>query len=209
MKTPMLFAGLDLGREQDHSALAVLDGSPGAVWRVRHLRQFPLGTPYTAVLETVARLFRSQALRGRYALAVDASGAGRAVAEMLVAALPKSRVLPVVLTRGRRATRTGDRLCLPSALLVSCLAGLLGARRLQVASGLPLAPRLATELQLFHARCRPSGSQSFAASRGHDDLLFAVALGAWLAEATSQHRHKSGLDICLAAMEHKPLILLH
>ena len=209
MKPPSLFAGLDLGRERDHSALAILDSAAGSVWRVRHLQQFPLGAPYAEVVAAAVRLFRSRALRGRYALAVDASGAGAPVAEMLAASLPPARLLPVVLTRGRQPTQASSRLRLPTALLVSCLAELLSARRLLVASGLPLAPKLASELQLFHARYRPSGRAAFSAASGHDDLLFAVALGAWLAESAARHRHKSGLDLSLAGMEHKPLILLH
>lgn len=45
-----LFAGLDLGKLQDHSALVVIEQLPGNKYALRHLKIFELGTGYASVL---------------------------------------------------------------------------------------------------------------------------------------------------------------
>src|SRR5512141_222800 len=84
------FVGLDLGKRQDHTAVAVLERAP-VVWReerdpvtwaprreVRHfvrlLRRIPLMTPYPDVVEWVAKVVGAPALRGRSTLVVDSTG---------------------------------------------------------------------------------------------------------------------------------------
>ena len=50
--------------------------------RLRYLERVPLGTPYTEVVERVAQVTRSGALRGCCHLAVDGTGVGRPVVDL-------------------------------------------------------------------------------------------------------------------------------
>ncbi len=83
-----LFAGLDLGKLRDQSALAVIEREdrPGGQHRLllRFLRAFEVGTPYSAVLSEVVEAVRAL---GVMRLAVDRSGPGEAVYEHLVVEL--------------------------------------------------------------------------------------------------------------------------
>jgi hypothetical protein len=61
-------SGLDLGQTEDYSALAVLEkegDSGAAVYSVRHLERYPLGTSYVQIVQAVASRFRSTHL-GRF-----------------------------------------------------------------------------------------------------------------------------------------------
>ena len=51
-------------------------------YALRHLERFPLGTPYPEVVEVVRELLKTPPLPGAL-VAVDQTGVGRAVVEML------------------------------------------------------------------------------------------------------------------------------
>jgi hypothetical protein len=85
------FVGLDLGKSQDHSALAVVErdeifeGEMGYVtytrrrrrrYRVRFLERARLGTSYPNVVERVREVTQRPALAGRCTLVMDATGVG-------------------------------------------------------------------------------------------------------------------------------------
>ena len=87
------FVGLDLGKKHDPTAVAVVEridrarafqGSEFHRLAVRHVERVPLGTaPYPRVVERVRRIVQSPTLRGRCALAVDATGVGEPVVDLL------------------------------------------------------------------------------------------------------------------------------
>src|SRR5262245_7085633 len=94
--TRRYFVGLDLGQARVFTALAVLErpllqrGDAPAQRRppyaLRHLVRFALGTPYPEVAREVVKLLRTPPLPGAL-LAVDQTGVGRAVVDMLADAL--------------------------------------------------------------------------------------------------------------------------
>jgi len=102
--------GLDLGRQVDYSALAVLQWHqpdaprpvafaplpgrpPPPVYEVPTLYRWPLGTSYLAVAEGVARFLKAPPLcAGRTVLVVDETGVGAAVYEVLVKQLVEAGV---------------------------------------------------------------------------------------------------------------------
>ena len=73
------YAGLDLGKEQDFSVLTILY-EDNRVLKLVFLKQFPLGTDYSAVIAHVARA--SQIFNFRK-ICVDKGGAGEPVVEEL------------------------------------------------------------------------------------------------------------------------------
>ena len=181
--------GLDLGQASDPTALAVLECEPTPddqprAYAVRHLHRFPLGTPYTAIVPTVAELAGTHPLRGS-PVVVDQTGVGRAVVDMLKRAGIPGWIVPVTITAGHSITvaEDGSR-HVPKKELVTCLQLLLQGRRLKVARDLPDAGVLVRELENFRVKITPAANEVFGAWREgqHDDLVLAVALACWWAE---------------------------
>jgi hypothetical protein len=191
------FVGLDLGQPSEFTALAVLErplasaedllaGSRSA-YALRHLRRFPLGTPYPAVMQAVVSSLGNAGLSDP-ALVVDQTGVGRAVVGMLADAL-RGQVsclfFPMTLTAGHAVTG-GDAgvLHVPKKELVGTLQILLQTRRLQVPRTLPEAAVLVQELDSFRTKVTTAKNETLESWREgrHDDLVFAVAMAAWLGE---------------------------
>jgi hypothetical protein len=191
---PHYFAGLDLGQQQDYSALAVLEqtfapdpakqGVSVRHYACRHLERFPLGTPYPALVPRLRQLVSAAPLRG-CTLAVDQTGVGRAVVDVLRAANLAVRLLALTITSGHAVTGGTDGSShVPKKELVGTLQVLLQSRRLQVAPALPEARTLEQELVNFRVKITAALHETFGAGREgqHDDLVLAVALAAWRGE---------------------------
>ncbi|MDI6903883.1 MAG: hypothetical protein QMD13_00085 [Candidatus Bathyarchaeia archaeon] len=76
------FAGLDLGKQVDHSVLVVVQLTENGHVRLIHKRQFPRGTPYPDVVAYVARAHQVFSFEGLF---VDKTGIGDAVVDELSA----------------------------------------------------------------------------------------------------------------------------
>ena len=105
----MYFVGLDLGQKRDHSAVAVVERVDGRRafqatttdrLLVRFAERMALGTPYPIVVERVRRIVQSNALAGNCALAVDATGVGAPVVDMLRAARLGCELTAITITGG-------------------------------------------------------------------------------------------------------------
>ena len=113
------FVGVDLGQSRDFTAIAVVERAEktgawdpvGYAWRkvvaleLRYLERMALGTPYPEVVERVAQVTRSGELDGRCHLAVDGTGVGRPVVDLLRRARPNCVLLPAMITSGDRETQ--------------------------------------------------------------------------------------------------------
>jgi hypothetical protein len=154
---------------------------------VPRLERLPLGTPYTDVVKRVVGLPRTPPLPG-CTLAVEQTGVGRAVVDLLQEALQGKVTCTfalVTITAGHAVTPGGGLgLHVPKKELVGMLQVLLQNRRLHVAGGLPDAPVLVRELENFRVRITAAANETFEAWRenAHDDLVLAVALAAWWGE---------------------------
>src|SRR4051812_2842860 len=156
------FSGLDLGQAQDFTALAVLEQTEGPDllerakqvkhYAVRHLERLPLGTPYTAVAAHVATLFARGPLAGT-ALAIDHTGVGRPVFDMLKKSNIRARLCAITITAGHEAHDDGaGGWHVPKRQLVSVLQVLLQGRRVRVSPSLPHADTLVKELTTFQVK---------------------------------------------------------
>jgi hypothetical protein len=179
--------GLDLGPPGDHTALAVAEQhwqGRDAHYHVRHLRRRPPATPYPQIVADVVRMTNEPPLRGAR-LAVDQTGVGRPVAELLERAVGAYKLTRAVVSSGYAAgwAEDGARL-VPKRDLVGVLQVLLQTRRLRVANQLPEAPVLERELLAFRAKTPTAGAEVAEAwrERPHDDLVLAVAFACWLGE---------------------------
>src|ERR1039457_7077570 len=91
------FVGVDFGQSRDFTAIAVLERAEtrGAwdpvmfAWKkevslqLRYLERVALGTPYPEVVDRVVQVTQSRELAGRCRLAVDGTGVGRSVVDLL------------------------------------------------------------------------------------------------------------------------------
>jgi hypothetical protein len=190
------YAGLDLGRAWEYSALAVLERAEPAdslgdmsrmSYAVRHLERFPPGTPYPVVFARVVELFAKPPLAQR-PIVVDFTAVGRTVVEALRRVKPDAALRPATVTAGLTA-RPDDRggWLVPRTELVGLMQVLLQSGRLKVADALPEADTLVSELENFKAEVPRKVEDDVAAwrERAHDDLVLATALAAWEGDRAS------------------------
>lgn len=196
--------GLDLGQSQDFTAIAVLERAEltgpwdpvmygyrkMAALRLRHLKRVALGTPYPEVVERVRQVTRSRELLGKCHLAVDATGVGRPVVDLLRRADLGCVMLPAVITCGNAETNGDGYYHVPKRDLMVGLQVLLQRGALQIAAGLKFGRALVEEMAAMRVKQTPGGHEQFGAWREgeHDDLVFAVALAQWAAHKAYPRR---------------------
>lgn len=189
---PDFVLGLDLGKVQDPTALAILERRtrfhPERLrWQnhygIRYLKRWPLGTNYSAIVSQVAELVKQLPAKVRPMLAVDETGVGKAVIEMVKAAQMKATISAILITSGSAVTFSDGSWHVPKKELVSVLQVLLQGHRLKVAD-LPERETLVKEFTNFKVKITTAGNETFEAwrERDHDDLVLAVALACWLGE---------------------------
>lgn len=183
----MRFAvGVDLGQVRDFTAIAIAERLDAErVWAIRHLQRFELGTPYPEIVEEVRVLMNRSPLRGESVLAVDATGVGRPVFDLLRLAGMGCRVTGILITGGDVATpdKALSGYKVPKRDIVGILQLLFQQRRLKISPRLREAEAFLKELRDFKVRISDStGNDSYGAWRSgeHDDLVLAAGIGIWL-----------------------------
>ncbi len=192
------FIGVDFGQSRDFTAIAVLERAEmkGAwdpvmfAWkkvvslRLRYLERIALGTPYPDVVERVVQVTQWPELAGRCRLAVDGTGVGRPVVDLLRRAQPGCVLMPVNITSGLKQTEEGGYYGVPKRDLILGLQVLLQRGVLRIAAGLEHGPDLVKEMAAMQVKITLTGHEQYAVWREgtHDDLVFAVALACWNAQ---------------------------
>ena len=162
------FLGLDLGKRQDHSALAVVERRVEVTplnrvtyqyerqrrLRVRELEELPIGMAYSVVAQLVAGRVRELSKEGRCEVVVDATGVGGAVLEVLGEALgmgvqASCLMVPVVITGGETEGASGGVQHVPKGHLMSVLEVMLSVRELKIMGGSEGAEVLRKQLRVM------------------------------------------------------------
>ena len=197
--------GVDLGQAQDPTAVVVVETEVKTrVWRdewhegprtkpesvehrVRHAERLPLQLPYPEQVAHVRGLMLSPELPARDTeLVVDMTGVGRPVFDLFE--VEGLRPVGVVITGGLEEVRDGARVHrVPKILLVSRLQAALHAGKLKFSPELAEADALKQEFSEFRMRATDSGRLTFGAREGrHDDLVLALAVAVWRAQARTR-----------------------
>lgn len=173
--------GIDLGQAFDYTAFAILEERKHRQYDLRHVERHR-NVPYTAIVDRTRELVSR--LRGPVSLAVDATGVGRPVVDMLEEAQIPADLYALTLTGGDSVQRDGFQIRVPKRDVVSAVACLLQTGRLRIPRSLQGGDVLERELVRFRAKITLSGHDTYEAWReaDHDDLVLAVALACWLNE---------------------------
>lgn len=199
--TPQLFLGVDLGKERDHTVLALCerrwqlgqwsaahhDHARRPVLVLRDLVRLPLNTAYTHVPQVIKNAFARYEAASPYAasvkternVVVDAGGVGGGVLDIIRQAqdtryLGPLQLVPVFTSSGHEPGRTASGChTVPKRDLLTALRAVVEARSLLIPRQLALAPELLKELAGFR--------QSGHSTAKHDDLAMALCLAVWWA----------------------------
>lgn len=192
------FVGIDLGQSRDPTAVAIIREQiepvegPNTIQKnpplkasfaLVHLARLELERSYPAQIEEIkAILRRPPVCDWPTELAVDATGVGRAVSDLMREKRISHRA--VTITAGDGKKRDDGRLKVGKSLLVGTLLTSLHDEKLKIASGIVGGDRLKKELADFRVSYTDAGSATFSAREGqHDDLVLALALAHWIAIA--------------------------
>lgn len=173
--------GVDLGQTSDYTAITILEERVENSYNVRFLERLR-NTPYPQIVRRLDHLVKR--LPEKPDMAVDATGVGRPVIDMIKDANLNADVYPITLTGGDAVSSDGMERHVPKRDVASAIAVLLQTGRLRIARGLRESETLARELLNFRVKISLSGHDTYEAWREqeHDDLVLAVGLAAWLAE---------------------------
>jgi hypothetical protein len=179
--------GLDLGQQQDYTAVCIaerIEQQPKPSYHLRYLRRWPLKTSYPAIVADVKALLARAPLAGAVQLAIDATGVGTAVYDLFVQARLGCPLHGISITGGDTMSKEGSRWKVPKRDLIGLTQVLLQSERLKIARNLPEAATLTKELLDYHVKISAATMHdSYNAREGaHDDLVLATALALWAGE---------------------------
>ena len=166
------YAGLDLGKQIDHSVLAIIQLTEKTKVRLVHKRQFPLGTPYPEVIAYAAKAHQAFNFEGMY---VDKTGIGDAIVDELEN-IEIPDVKGVFFTDAEKEN------------MLNYLKLLMEKKELQIQGGDKQLIAQINEQQYEYLK--PNTAQErihvkFKHPRGrHDDQLFALALACYASKET-------------------------
>lgn len=191
MDSKEFYVGLDLGQARDYSALCAVErvlevsleeGAMLVTFNVRHLEIFPLGTPYSEVVDTVWILMQQPELAHHTTLAIDQTGVGGAVFEMFRSA--GMEPVGITITGGNTITSTPTGFNLPKSELVDALTVRFQNGRIKISPELDDAVKLQEQLENFTVKINKRGHETFEAmdETVHDDLVLALSLAVWLGD---------------------------
>ncbi len=182
MTQPRFVLGIDLGQAHDFTALVVLERA-GDELHARHVERLPLGMSYPDQVARIAALVGSAPLARDVLVAVDGTGVGRAVTDLLREALGPLRtpLVAITITGGTAASRSGSRWSVPKRDLIASAQVTLQTKRLKIASALTCAQTLVDELSAYRVTINGDGRDSYGNGRDapNDDLVLALAIGTY------------------------------
>ncbi len=199
---PKYTLGLDLGQTKDYTALVILarhGEAEHAVFHARHLQRFPLGTPYPAIVSSVARMLQLPPLSDEPPrLAIDETGVGAPVVDLFRQAELNATLYPVHITGGSTINHDRGVEFVPKRDLVSVVQVALQTDKLKIAPALPEAQTLVRELQDFEVKITEAANDTYGAWRegAHDDLVLAVALALYVGKKHGEQIEADAYSFC-------------
>jgi len=195
------FIGLDIGRVRDYSALAMIArfysmppdrdlNNMQQMYMVTDLVRFPIETPYAEVEEAVSIMWNRPRVSAKRRIAViDQTGVGDPVVQN-IRRIHKVKTIGINITGGNTVTQSDERTYnVPKATLVTNLISVAQRQRLKIHPDVKGAKLFKEELAKFGYHIdRNTGNIQYEALEAatHDDLIIAVSLPLWFAEAVAR-----------------------
>ena len=187
-----LFAGLDLGQQNDYTALSVIESTIAMpYYRLRHLERLPLRTSYPDQVSHVCEVCTQI---GKHTgalplLGVDFGGCGAPVYDLLKDAYPGT-TKGCLITGGSTVTINDDGKIhrIPKLSLISRLRVTMETGNLKIPRTLAEGETFVEEMGNFELKMDEKGHVSMnAAGSGHDDLVLSVAIAVYFANERGGH----------------------
>ncbi len=196
------YIGLDLGKKQDYTAIAVMEQCVWTTGRkdpvtfapvlerhtvLRHLERLPQGTAYLRVVKRVREILMHEKLRDEgVVLAMDATGVGEPVFELIERMVRQVQGkrrgwlnwAGVVFTAGGKTTWKQYQAYVPKNTLMEGLVLGFERRDFVLDEGMRWVKELARELQMM-TQARGENGMRWVSEGEHDDLAMAFALAVW------------------------------
>jgi hypothetical protein len=195
--------GVDFGQLGDYSPITVIQCTeeirrrPGPAgiealeadivpyYDLRWADRPELGTSYPEVRRRVKEVAEREEIRTSYALVVDLTGVGLAVAQEMV----RDGLAPIgiSITSGRKVNEEDEDdgiIRVPKKELITTMLLLIQSGRFKASPKVPFAAMLAAEMENFRMKINRRGHETFEAWRegDKDDLVLATAIPLWYAE---------------------------
>jgi len=177
--------GIDPGQANDPTALALIeyDTLQEPTYHLRGLHRFPLKTPYTTLPAALEQRLSSPPLLEHTLVAVDATGVGAPIIDLLRERLTAVPVYAITITGGTNTTGGFKDPHLPKRDLIGTLSVIVEQRRLRIAANMTNTAALIDELLAYRRTTNEHGHDTYAAAAGsHDDLVLATSLALWTAK---------------------------
>lgn len=198
----MFHVGVDLGKRQDFTAVAVVEECVWAEGRrnpvdyapviqktfsLRYTERVAKGTQYLRVVDKLRTMLESEAMRhDPVVLALDATGVGEPVFEMLqkmAYEVMKRRtqwlnLAGIVFTTGQKSHWDNFLCFVPKSTLMTGMALVFEKKLLKIGRGLPGTTELLRELRGMR-RSLSEGRERWNGVGEHDDMVMALALALW------------------------------
>jgi hypothetical protein len=180
---------VDLGQTHDFTAIVGLVRADHNELHVTGLDRLALGTPYPTQVAAIQELTKRPELAGNCLVAVDATGVGAPVVDMLRPALRRPTVpfYAVTITAGDLPNRDGRNWRIPKRDLIAAAQVALQEHRLRIPAALAEARTLREELLAYRVTISAGGRDSYGndwRQAPNDDLVLALAIGVYVADKT-------------------------
>jgi hypothetical protein len=172
-------------------------------YHIRLIDRARLGTSYADIVRHIYKIVNAPSIKElKPVVALDASGIGRAVFDMLQETGVKE-VRAITATGGDSIHEDGEYYTVPKTHLAALIKGLFGRGILKIAKDLPEADTLIRELDNYLIKRTASANVKLeAAGSGHDDLVSALSLACFIAENEETYPLIAPVEIRKDRMSH-------
>ena len=181
---------VDLGQSNDHTAIIGLRRGDAARLDCIGIDRLPLGMSYPDQVEHIVGLARRGDLADDCMVAVDATGVGAAVVDLLRPRVSPAPFYAVTITAGDTMTRDGRKWRVPKRDLIGAAQVALQQRRVKLPRVSAEAATLVEELNGYRVTIGVNGHDTYGndwRQAPHDDLVLALAIGIYVADTTVGH----------------------
>jgi hypothetical protein len=178
--------GLDVGKERDPAALAVLHSqgprpdSHRPLWKALSIGNVELGTTYQKLAAMTVGIAQDFVTAGYpTVVTIDATGIGAAVTELARTEAPELHIVGVTISGGRTLTmHSPDTYVVGKHRLTEVVQVALQQQGLDVPASAG-ARELHDQMRRFTQKTTRTGAVRHEASSGHDDLVLCLELAMW------------------------------